>query len=39
MKKQYEKPAMKVYELQQNRSMILCGSPGYNDEQGGDYQF
>lgn len=30
MKRKYEKPSMKVYQLQ-HRTMILCGS-GYDDE-------
>ncbi len=42
MKKQYMKPAMKVYELQ-HRSMILCGSPNdgpqWYNEPGNPEQF
>ena len=42
MKKQYMKPAMKVYELQ-HRSTILAGSPTgdpqWHDEPGDGYQF
>ena len=28
MKRKYEKPSMRVYELQGHRSMILCASGG-----------
>ena len=34
MKKQYEKPSMKVYELK-GRSQILAGSPGPYDHDFG----
>lgn len=27
-KREYAKPAMRVFELQGRRSVILCGSPG-----------
>ena len=37
MKKQYEKPTMRVVKTQQHS--IICTSPGTNDEVGGSIQF
>ena len=39
MKRRYEKPAMKIYELQQRTAILVGSDPDWYNEPGGPQQF